>query len=307
MADLFKKQFSKDLQGNLFPDNAFYMNAKNDDAFVVNDKVELPHAGATPAVVVDRASLPGTPVKRTDTASEYDLHELSSTPSIIQYSEELITNYAKRASLASEHGQALDEVVGDFLAHAWGSSANVSQVRTTGTEVRASILPSATGDRKRIIKADILNVGTILNRQNLPNRGQKIAVITPDMLEDLFLIDEFANSDYNSRKPYSEGGKTSFYFMGFHWYVRSKVTVFDNTGTPVIKDIDAAGAATDNAGALFYHSEMVRRAKGAVKAFLSLDDPTYYGDLLSALVRVGGIASRTDGKGVVNLVETAGA
>lgn len=303
MAILFKQVFSADLAKNLFPDNAFYKNSKDDSAFVESDVVNLPHAGSIPGVEVDRTTK-GVAAKRVDSATSYDLSELSTDPTWIQYSEELIVNYAKRANIVEEHSSALNTAIADFMAHEWATNAGVVQVRTTGAAVRPAGSPSATGNRKRIVLADLLNIQKAMNKQEIPLEG-RFAVITPDMLEDLLMIDEVKNSDFNKVKPLVDGSVGMF--LGFNFFVRSRVNVYDNAGTPALKAIGAAGAAADNQGAIFWNKNFVRRAEGGVKTFAKIGDPELYGDAVSALVRCGGIGANKDGKGVIALIESASA
>lgn len=302
MAILFKQVFSSDLSKNLFPDNAFYKNSKNDSAFVENDVVNLPHAGNEPTVEVDRTTK-GTAAKRADSATSYDLHELSTDPTWIQYSEELVANYAKRSNIVEEHSVALNTMVADFMAHEWATNAGVEQVRSTGG-ARPAGSPGATGNRKRIVLADLLNVQKAMNKQNVPHEGN-FAVITPDMLEDILMINEVKNSDFNKEKPLVAGSVGTF--LGFTFFVRSRVNVYTNAATPVLKAIGATAATSDNQGAIFWNKNFVRRAEGGIKTFAKIGDPELYGDAVSALVRCGGIGANKDGKGVIALVESASA
>lgn len=317
-ANLLKQIFATDLAKLLFASNAFYMPSKDDSAFVDSDKVNLPQAGAAPGVVKNRSSFPASASQRTDSAIQYDLEEFSSDPTHLQHSEELVVNYAKRASIVEDHANAINEAIAESIMYNWargGDSENSwatkpEMVRTSGTAVRDAFVKqigatAVSGTRKRIVKADLQKVNTILNRQNVPVSG-RFGLITADMLEDFFLIEEFANSDYNKSKPYAEGQPETFTFMGVTWYVRSDANVFSNAGTPALKAKDANTAATDNNGAIIWHRDFVRKAKGGVEFFLKEKDPNMYGDVMSSLVRAGSIGARKDGKGIVNLVETAG-
>lgn len=318
-AILLKQAFSTDLVKLLFPSNAFYMSAKDDSAFVNDDKVNLPQSGTAPGVVKNRSSFPASASQRTDQATQYDLDEFSSNPTHLQHSEELVVNYAKRASIVEDHANAINEAIAESFMYNWargGDSENSwtkkpEMVRTSGTASRNAFVKqigetAVTGTRKRIVKADLQKVNTILNRQNVAVSG-RFGLITADMLEDFFLIEEFANSDYNKTKPYAEGQPETFTFMGITWYVRSDANVFSGAATPVLKEKSANTTAADNNGALIWHRDFVRKAKGGVKFFLDQDDPQMYGDVMSSLVRAGSIGARQDGKGIVNLVEAAGA
>lgn len=57
------------------------------------------------------------------------------------------------------------------------------------------------------------------------------------------------------------------------------------------------------AAALAWHEQSVCRALGEVKMYSNEDDPTYYGDIYSFLVRAGGRRMRNDGAGVLAIVQ----
>ena len=297
-AELLKRQFSSDLQKNLFPANEYYKQSKNDSAFIDNDSVQLPHVGTIPTVELDRTTK-GDAQKRTDSASEYKLREFSTDPTWLQYSEALLVAYDKRASILSEHVMALNTAVADYMAAAWGGSDNVTAIRTTGTGRPISGVPSGTGDRRRVVLQDLLNVQKQFNEDNIPQAG-RFAVITPAFMEDMLQIPEVKSADFNNTKPLVNGSVGRF--LGIDFYVRSRVNVF-TTGATIRPYGGSTTAATDCAGAIFWHKDFVRRAEGSNKIFLDIDDPELYGSAFSALVRAGGLAARKDGKGVINLVE----
>lgn len=301
-AELLKRQFSSDLQKNLFPANEYYKQSKNDSAFIDSDSVQLPHVGAIPTVEMDRTTK-GEASKRADSASEYKLHEFSTDPTWLQYSEALLVAYDKRASILSEHVMALNTAIADYMAAAWGGSANVTVIRTTGDARPVSGVPSATGNRDRASLADLQAVQKKFNEDNIPQAG-RYAVITPAFMEDMLQIPEVKSADFNNTKPLVEGSVGRF--LGIDFFVRSKVNVFTTGGTIRPYGGDTT-AATDCAGAIFWHKDFVRRAEGSNKIFLDIDDPELYGSAFSAVCRAGGLAARKDGKGVVNLVEAVSA
>lgn len=301
-AELLKRAFSADLSKNLFPANEFYKMSKNDSAFVDADSVQLPHVGTIPAVAVDRADK-GTATKRTDTPSEYKLKEFSTDPTWLQYSEALLVSYDKRSSILEEHVKALNTAVAEYMASAWGGSDNVVKLRTSGADRPVSAVPSGTGTRKRLALADIQAAAKALNEGNIPQEG-RYAVITPAMMDDMLQITEVKSSDFNRVQPLVEG--TVGRFLGFDFFVRSKVNIF-TTGATIRPYGETTAAATDCAGAIFWQKDFVRHANGTSKVFLNVDDAELYGSKMSAVTRAGGLAARKDGLGVVNMVEAVGA
>lgn len=300
-AELLKRLFSADLSKNLFPANEFYRMSKNDSAFVNADSVQLPHVGTIPNVEVDRTTK-GTASKRTDSASEYKMHEFSTDPTWLQYSEALLVAYDKRASILEEHVKALNTAVASYMASAWGGSPNVETLRTTGEDRPVVGVPTGTGTRKRFVLADLQKVKTTMDTQDIPQE-ERYAVVTPAFIEDMLQIPEVKNSDFNKVKPLVEGSVG--YFLGFTFYVRSKVNIFTTGGT-IRPYGSATTAVTDCAGAIFWQKDNTRHATGQSKVFLNIDDAELYGSAFSALTRAGGLAARADGKGVINMVEANG-
>ena len=302
-AELVTRYFHSDITEALRLDNSFMQFAKNDDAFVNNNSVELPHAGSDPDVAIDRSSFPGTISQRTDAATQYELEEISTDPTHLQFSEELIINYAKRQSITSQHSNVIKDVKGDRCAYGWALDvvATTGKHRlTTGGSTRASDARGSTLTTiKIVVKADILAVKAILDADNIPQENRKL-LIPPSMHNDLLLLDEFTRMDAYGTSNIPDGfvGRV----FGFDVMVRAHVTSH-TTSTIAIKDPAAATAATDQAGGIAWHPGFVRRANGAIKTFLDIDNPAYYGSIFSAAVRFGALIARNDNKGIVQLIE----
>lgn len=301
-ANLLKQAFARDIAQDLWPANPFLEHSIDDSPFIDNEQVNLPHVGTAPGVVKDRTSK-GSATKRADAASQYPMHELSSDPTWIQYSEELLVNYNKRQSVLTQHKNSLQDALAVYVILAWalgGDSEGASvpeKIATSGTGSRSDSLGNS-NSVNQLAYVDVLNVISTFNKQNIPQNG-RYALITPDMLRDLMQIDEFKNSDYNINKPVSNA-PDSFNWLGMRWYVRNGVLGYDNV-TPAFTAHDDASAVTG--GAIFWHRDFVRKAKGSVKTFLNVDDAELYGSKLSALVRYGAFGARNDCKGIVNLYE----
>jgi len=300
-AELVTRYFHSDITEALRLDNSFMQFAKNDDAFVNNNSVELPHAGTDPAIVIDRSSFPGTISQRTDAATQYILEELSTDPTHLQFSEELIVNYAKRQSITNQHSEVLIDTKGDRCAYNWalGVVSATKYVLTTGTATRASDAPGSTATVKELIDADVLALKLLMDKDNIPSEGRKL-LLPPGMTNDLLKEDKFTRMDAYGMSNIPTGWIGRIY--GFDVMMRTRVTAH-TTSTLAIKDPAAATAASDQAGAIAWHPSFVRRANGSIKTFLDIDNPAYYGSIFSAAVRFGGLAARNDGKGVYQIIE----
>lgn len=308
MAGLYTEIFSADIQKNLYPDNAFYKNSKDDSAFVNNDVVNLPQSGSKPNVQIDRSVLPAPVTKRTDSSVSYTLQEFTTDPIHIGDSEELILNYNKRANILEDHILKMNEEIADNFANTWFSGLDTTNavVRTSGSNRTSGYAPSATGTRKMLAINDIINALNILDRMDIIQNG-RILLIPASFKADIQKDDKFSSADKWGSPNLPSGAIGSI--LGVPVFIRSKVGVF-NSGATTSKGIGstaASGASDDNEAALLWHPMMVRRAEGSIKVYEDLNNPTYYGSIFSAMVRAGGRVAREDKKGLVAIVESAGA
>lgn len=296
-AELLIRQFTSEITEALRADNSFLQFAKNDDAFVNNNSVELPHAGTDPTIVYDRGVFPAAAVQRTDVATQYLLEELSTDPTLLQYSEELTVAYNKRASIMDGHIKSIKNAKADRALYRWGTNAEI--VPTSSANTRTASAPGSTAIIKKVSKADILAVREIFDSNDIPQDGRKM-LFTSAMYNDVLNIDDFTHRDKLGLTVIPDGMVGRIF--GFDIFVRSKGNVYA-TGGAVIKDNTAAPVATDLGAGLAWHPDFVRRANGSIKAFVNVDKAEYYGALMSAVCRFGAKEARNDFKGIVSLVE----
>ena len=293
--------FARDIQENLYPDNAFYKNSKDDSMWINGKTVRLPQSGAAPNVEKNRAVLPAQIKQRTDTAEEYDIDEFTTDPILIQDTEEMQLSYAKRQSVLSDSISKINTEVADNFGQIWMPTLAANMVRTSGGSV-ATTAPSGTGTRKAIADADLIAAVTLMDRMNIDGNNRFMAIPSA-MYAQLLAIDKFVDYQKRGLVDLVKKGLIGEIY-GMQIYKRSSLAMYDNTGTPVKKAYGAAGAATDNEAALIWHKDAVRRAEGSVKVFSDIDKPEYFGSVFSALVNAGGRIARTDQKGVVAIIQT---
>lgn len=298
--------WQKDIVSNLFADNTFLSKAFNADQYVLQGKVvHIPQAGTPSAVVKNRTTLPAVAVKRTDTEISYSLDEYTTTPRVVQITEEIESSYDKRQSVIGEDKDALLEALSEEMIDKWSpdaAAAATCYLRTTGSSVAAH-LPAATGNRLGFTVADVSAAAFKMNSLNIP-KNERYALIDSWMYKQL--LDSMTDASkvaFHSQANVAMG--TIGKLHGFDIYERSSVTRYTNVATPVHKLHDAAGAATDNSAAIFWQKNSVERAQGEVVAFDNAKDATYYGDVLSFLVRAGGRIRRADNKGVVAVIQAS--
>lgn len=282
-----------DIAEEIFKDNEFLLHAFDADDFVLAGKVvHIPQSGGAASVEKNRSVFPAVTVKRADTDLTYALDEYTTDPVLIQNAEEVEVSYDKRRSVIAENMEGIKEYIADDILVKW--SANVpaaGKLKTTGDAV-LSTAPGATGNRKAFTEADLKKCRDYLNKQNV-TKSNRYMLLPTEMISQLedSMGDKFYYKDVVNLP---EGTMTKLY--GFFIMERSEVLIGDNADA--IKAVEAASAITDDQVGIFWQKNMVERAKGEIKMFENSEDPLYYGDIYSFLVRMGGRARRADGKGV---------
>lgn len=277
---------------------------REDDRVLGGKVVHIPQAGANLGGERNRTTLPATAGKRTDTDVTYSLIEYTTNPALLQNTEQAELSYDKMVSLLADQLAWLDESVTDDLLQIWSATGAAQIVRTTGADSAENLSPSATGTRKILTVADFKRAMTIMNKNNVP-QGDRVALLDSDMYSELLDDEMLKTRDVAREADYVNGVVARLY--GFDILERSNVTVFTNAATPVKKAVGAAGAATDNKSSLFFQRLSVSAALGQKEFFESKQDPLYFGDIYSMLMRAGGRQRRADGQGVVSIVQTVGA
>lgn len=285
----------------LFADNSFMSKAVNDDMYVnQGKKVHIPNAGAPSNVETDRQEVPATAKKRTDVDVEYTLNELTTDPIYIPHADMVELSYSKRNSVISQDRAQLIENAAVQMLYNWAPDSR-HFVRTSGTGKVKAHTESATGDRKALVKADVLALMTKFNADNIPQEGRYLlldAYMYAQLLDDLTEGDQrafFASAD-------AQKGILGQLFS-FNVMQRSQVLRYATGGS--LTKWNTSGETDDNAAGLAWHMNSLSRALGEVKMFGDPDNPLYYGDIYSFLIRVGGTIRRNDKKGVYALVQDA--
>jgi hypothetical protein len=276
----------------LLADNSFMSAMTNDDEYVVGGSlVHKPQAGDASTVVRNRTEFPATVGVRTDTDLSYGLDEFTTNPLRLSNRDEVELSYDKMQSfLRVNTGGLLDEVAKWILYGAAFEALAGTIIGTTGA-ADVGTAAGATGNRKVITKKDLQNAQTILNLQNMPATDRHI-VLDSNQLAQLVGDDKLYDSYERSASRVS--GNLPMLF-GFTIHTRSEVLTLAANNT--IKAPGAATATTDNSGALFFHRSGLCKALGEIRVFENPGDPTYYGDIISMLVRAKSKHNRGDKKG----------
>ena len=303
-----KEIWIQDIQEQLFAGAEFITNSTSHDAFVENKTVHLPQAGTIPAITKDRSSFPAAISVRTDTSENYDLGEYSTDPIKLGNVEEIQASYDKRTSIMAQQMASINNRLGLEAAYQWAGAGLLSAggqiIRTSGTDSALALPPSATGDRKPITIKDIAAAAAKLDIDQVPQEGRYLlmpaAMYWELMGNETNLLNSLFMGNGGAALPTGVVNK----ILGFNIIIRSTTVIYDAETTPVKKAVGAAAAATDNYACIGWQSSCVAKALGEVKVFSVENDPSYYGSIFSAAVMFAAKAIRTDGKGIVTIVQT---
>ena len=259
--------------------------------------MHVPNAGAPSGVEINRTQKPASVKARTDNDLSYNMDELTTNPIYIPNIETVELSYDKRNSVLWNDRMELQKQAHQNLLYRWFEESTV--VETTGAARAAHTTATATGNRKKMSKDTVLALMTKFNQEDVPADGRYIlldAVMYADLLEDL--TDKELSAFLNSADA-QQGVLGRLY--GFDILQRSQVLRL--TSAKKLLKWSEASAATELAAGLAWQKNCVSRAMGDIKMFDSTDDPTYYGDIYSFLMRVGGSYRRYDKKGIACIVE----
>ena len=294
------------VEETLLPDSDFVTKSRDHGEFVENKTVHIPQAGTAATVAKNRSVLPATISQRTDTDRTYDLNEYSIDPTLITNIEEIQNSYSKMDSVMEDITKEINKRIGDETANTWAGvgleSGSGQIVLSTGTTTANIAPPGGTGNRDAVLINDMATAAAKLDEDDVPQENRWM--LMPSKMFHNMLIEnkaELLHMDFMNKGNLPDAVVAKIW--GFNIIVRSNVTIYTNAGTPVLRAVGSAEAADDNFGAIGWHIDEVANALGAVKIFIQEDAPEFYGSILSGLVMHGSIAVRTDGKGIVTIVQ----
>ncbi len=305
----------RSIQEKLLEDNSFLNHVANvDPGNILNGTVvHLPQAGEPSAVEKNRTSVPATPAKRTDTEVLYKIDEYTTDPVYIPNAETVELSYDKRRSVLDQDVKNISEEVANgmllnFRLSPVGNNAELPAnniINTDGNAVPAG-LDGATGNRKAYQLKDLQRLRNLIKKQKAWSEGKMHILLTPDAESQMFPAGDLATITAMNAVTESERREGIVYkAQGFFIHSRSEVYILDDDGE--FKAPGAVTAATDMEGILAWNENMLEKAIGTTKAFANENDPTYYGDIYSFLVRMGGRARRKNFEGVSVLVQATDA
>ena len=296
------QKWSAEVHKELFETVDFTAYSKAYSDMVSVSKFILPTAGSITAST-DNYVRPLSPGTRTDQSVEISLSGIKIDPFYVKLDEQWELAYDKRASITEGMVNAIADDAKQRVYWGWINTANMSNsVKTTGA-AGASKPTGATGDRKKITYADILNASEILDLQNIPSSG-RVMVIHPSMVKDIKQLSEFDTSESISTELLSRG--TIGYIDGIQ-VVKANVdkVLVDAvaSGSTASGATYAATGTTYSFVASVFHPDFVCKVVGESVVYVNEADATYTSDVVSATQRVGSGLCRQDKIGFVPIVQ----
>lgn len=304
--------WSRTIQEKLLTDNTFLQHFSNvDDANILNGKiVHLPQAGEPSAVVKNRTVFPSAIGTRTDSEILYQIDEYTTNPIRIAHSDTVEMSYDKRMSILNQDLLNLSEEVAEgmltnVIVSPVGDNAALPAGKILATDSATTVAPygvGKTGTRKAYSLKDLQRMRNLMIYAKSWSEGNMYALITPEAAVQMFPAESAITATYMQAASEAER-RAGVIYKASGWNILVRSSVYALAANKTFKPISAIVAANDIEGCLFWNKNMVEKAIGMTEAFENLKDPTFYGDIFSFLVRMGGRARRKNFEGVAVLVQ----
>jgi hypothetical protein len=281
MAGLLKEIWLGDLLGRFWDKNDYLDDAKNWDAFVENDALNLAEIGAAPTVTKNRTVYPVPVSQRADIALRISLDEYSSDSTVVRKVEAVSLVYDKRKSIVEDHKMSIFYKLADDGI--WNISPNANTTATPVIKTTGAV--SALSGYKLLTSTDITNLTIQFDNLKYNSKGRTL-LVPPTMFWEFVNTNDVlkAQAQYNGR-----GGTESdtwVYFMG--WIIKSRATTSFYNFTTLAKLAYGAvsNATTDGQAAIAYVAkESFGKAVGTANMFAKVDDPDQQGDVINFTLR----------------------
>lgn len=298
---LQKEIWLNHLVEKLFADNSFMVKSFDASEFADNGKTcHIPNEAALPGVKKNRQRAKGAEVTDIqDGEIVFSIDEYTTDPVIVVDADKKELSYDKRDSLIRRSVKALDRDIARDVIVKWSPSSTGSILETTGASVRAH-LNGTTGNRKAFTRADVLAAQVLFNNADIPEGGRYMLVDSMMHAQLLESLTEAEAKAYHALADLKRGVLGNL--LGFDIMQRSTAAVYTSAKAPKLYEGKAL-AADDRAAALCWHEDYVCRAIGERRMFDNPGDATYYGDIMSFLLRAGGEKMSTDQIGVAAIIQ----
>lgn len=303
--------FVQDVVRNLYNDDAWLLESRDHSKYAVGKTVNVPNRGTT-KTIINQTTASLTATAHGDTLKSYNIEEYQTVPTKINWSEEMLVNYAMREEVLIDHNSQFRSTLAERMLYDWASTHTLL---TTGGNKAATVGGSAAGNRKKPVYNDFVRLAAYLTKQNVPNDGRRCLLVSADMHTDMLSIPEFISKDYINNTTPVESGLVGL-IAGFKVFVRSRVIVKELATTATegshepkkwLEDNSATErtiAANGTDCAIAWHPNFVSRAVSPDTLVNIIDG--HGGVEVSVTAVAGGskLSNKTEPVGVVTLAET---
>lgn len=285
-------------------DNYFLKFFYNESKKVLAGKVvHIPQKGSKPTTRKNRTEFPAVAVRYAASDVTYALDEYSVDPTHVHELDKIELSFdALDEAYGEQIGSVSEAIADDMLIKIATGLPTTSYIRSTGEAVPVG-LDGATGNRKAVIHKNLKSAGAMMNKQGVP-ANDRYVLFDADMYEQF--TDSLSDNQARDFSRYynAETGVVGK-LHGFNIMTRQSVVSLSNAD--VVRALDAANLAADNAASICWQKDCVSFALGECNVFDDTDNPLYFGDIISSAQRAGGRRRRADNKGVVLIVQAASA
>jgi len=293
----------REIMKRLWKNNMFLTRAYDEGEYVLGGAVvHIPQPGAAPNVVKNRSTYPGVSVRRSDTDITYLLNDYTTDPTHIPRVELATITYDKTSSVIQDlFGYLMQYVADDQLVN-WLQGLSATGIINTTGAATAALEAGQTGNRNAMIWQNLRDAQRVMNKANVSPLG-RVALFEENMFQQF--VDSLSATPYKDFSAvYNPETGTIGKLFGFDIMTRSTVGVVSaGAGALAVNAVGQAAAATDNVACLCFQQEALSNALGTTEMFQKIGDPTYYGDIFSTRIRMGGRRRRADDLGVVAIVQ----
>ncbi len=276
---LQKEIWRKAIVENLYANNAFLgtMKKADQERILNNLLVHVPKAGAPSATVRNRATLPASIVRRTDTSFTYGINSYTIDPTAVSDLETAELSYDKLQSVIDENMASMLEFVGsDIIYNICADLSFETPIDSPGT----------------FTYKDLTNFTEVFSTANVP-MVDRYALLTPKQVKNL--------KEDMGEKNFAQGGVD--YTNGViakvdGWNIIERSYVLHTSDGISISAPETYSAGDVKMG-MFYQKNQLEYALGDVDVYDQKDHPEWYGDVFSVLTRAGSTALRAEGIKVV--------
>lgn len=306
MADLQREVWSSVLNKNITQGlEKIKMIAVDESSTFLNAKtVHIPNSGDVGGVVRGDVTLPLPVNERTDTDQTYDLTDFKIKPQYIGWAEKFYTQYDKFADITSNMTDNILRDMAIYFMSQWYYKSASQLVATTGTSTQSNWLVTGGGSLKYLLGANVLSAAQILSGQGVSEQNRYL------LLDYVMFHHLLSDLSYNANRLEVQNGLkvTMDPIYGFTVIQMPFVAAVNTSDVIKVPAADGGGftyATTDRPIGLAVQKDCLSFAVSPIEVMIKEGDPTYYGDIMSAIAWGGAKYRRSDGKGVVAIRATS--